>query len=380
MPSRDRPYPLRVLPPEHRRLTDPVTGLELTFCTTGPNRDRVLYFHQRAWLADDSLLLFESFRPEPVLMGYLPATGEQVEIGAGLWGTVAAKEGNRLFTARGQELVEMTVEVEPGPPSRVTVRERPLATLPAGAVLQTLLQENADGTLLGFGVRWERQNRRGVVIVNTMSGEWQEVGEIDFASSHVLFSRTSPHLMSFNGKPGRLWLVDCREGKPWRLYEEAPGEYATHENWWNDDRLLFLSGRVDVEGAVKVVDSRTGTVRIIGQGAWEPYPPPGGDDTMNRWYWWEASGSEDGRWVAADNWYGDVVVWDARTLHFHRLTLGHRHYRGAVQEQPSVGWDRSSRRLTFTSQMIGGAHPCLITLPEGRWWDDPVAYPPASPH
>lgn len=372
------PSLLPVLPAEHSRQADPVTGAELTFCTARTHESRALYFHQRAWLADESLLLFYSWRPEPTLMGYLPATGELVELGADRWGTVAAREGRRLFTVHGRAVLEVTLEIDPGPPSRVTAGERVICRLPEGTIMAAQLQENADGTLLGWGLRWPAEGRNGIVTADIRTGELREVGRIDFASSHVLFSRTSPYLMSFNTRQHRLNLVDCRVGEPWCLYQEAAGEYATHENWWVDDQLLFLGGRIDVEGFVKVIDARTGVVRIIGQSAWEPYPPAGGGPEMNRWYWWEAAGSEDGRWVVTDNWYGDVVVIDARTARLHRLTLNHRPYRGAHQEQPTAAWDRTGRRVAFTSQMLGGVQLCLAARPE-QWWEDPVEQVPRLP-
>ena len=61
-------------------MKDPPTGVDLLFVTTGPTRDLVLYLHQRSWLADESMLLFQSLRPEYELRGYLVATGELVHL------------------------------------------------------------------------------------------------------------------------------------------------------------------------------------------------------------------------------------------------------------------------------------------------------------
>ena len=55
-------YPLQVLPPEYRRMTDPRTGAELLFLTTAPEKDANLYFHEYSWLADESVILFTSSR------------------------------------------------------------------------------------------------------------------------------------------------------------------------------------------------------------------------------------------------------------------------------------------------------------------------------
>ena len=378
MPNATRDYPAPVLPPQGRRITDPLTGTELLFVAAGPDRDLALYLHQRAWLADESLVLFQRGGPEGGLMGYLPATGEVARLTTArgdLSGAVAAREGNRVFAVRGREIIELAISLGSAVAQRgsqVSLTERVIATLPERASMATLLQENADGTLLGFGVRWEDQGRRGILVVDVQTGEWREVGRIDFASAHVLFSRTTPHLMSFNGRPERLWLVDAREQHPWCLYREAPGEYVTHENWWVDDQVLFLGGRTDQEGHVKVINARTGVVRMIGQGVWVPEPHAEAEHYLNHWYWWETGGSEDGRWVVADNWFGDVVVFDAQTTRPHWLTLGHRAYGTEGATQPTAAWDRCSRRVAFTSQMLGGVHFCIATLPQE--WDDRLPY------
>ena len=68
-------YPLEVLPPECRRMTDPKTGAELLFLTTAPENDANLYFHEYSWLADESVVLFTSARAQGGLMGYVTATG-----------------------------------------------------------------------------------------------------------------------------------------------------------------------------------------------------------------------------------------------------------------------------------------------------------------
>ena len=61
-------YPLEVLPPEHQRMTDPRTGAELLFLTTGSTTNLNLYFHEHSWLADESVILFTSTRAKGGLM------------------------------------------------------------------------------------------------------------------------------------------------------------------------------------------------------------------------------------------------------------------------------------------------------------------------
>ncbi|UCH36159.1 MAG: hypothetical protein JSV65_07350 [Armatimonadota bacterium] len=365
--SDDAEYRLPVLPAEHKRVNDPLTGADLLFVTTSPARDHNLYFHQRSWLADDTVLLFTSDRPEGGLMGYLFATGELVRFvtpTGGLGAATAAREGNRVFAARGRDIVELSVVVEPADdpgqmPSTVTATERVICTLPEGAALQASVTENCDGSLLGLDVRWP-DGKQGIAVANVATGEMREVCRFDFAG-HLQFSMTNPNLVSVAGLESRLVVVDLRSGKPRVVHEQAEGEHVTHECWWVNDSLTFCGGYRDKESHVKVVDVHTGEVRIAGAGAWVPWVGDG-DDVLNRWNWWHAAGHESGRWIVADNWYGDVVVFDGRTTQMHRLTLGHRTYgRG---QHPEPGWDRSGTRIVFTSEMLGGVDVCVGTIPD----------------
>lgn len=368
-------YPLPVLPPEHQSIKDPVTGAELLFVSAGPAKDHNLYFHQRSWLSDDSLVLFTSHRPDGGLMGYLFATGELVRLvtpEGGLGSPTAARTGNRVFASRGRDIVELSLRIEPSldpktAPSKVIAIERVVCKLPEGASLQAYLTENSDGTLLGLDLKCP-DGRQGVAVVNIKSGAIRDVCRYRFAG-HLQFSRTNPNLMTVAGLDDRLVMIDlARGGRPRSIHHQARGEYVTHECWWVNDSLTFCGGYRDKESHVKVIDAHTGEVRIIGAGAWVPWTGEG-DDVLNRWNWWHAAGDEQGRWVVADNWYGDVVVFDARTTQTHRLTLGHRTYGGGIHPEP--GWDRAGRRVVFTSQMLGGEHVCVATLPDA-WPPDPA--------
>ncbi|HQI77531.1 MAG TPA: hypothetical protein PK384_13540, partial [Candidatus Latescibacteria bacterium] len=55
----DSTYVLTVLPREDRTERDSVTFVDYTYLTT-TNPSTGLYFHQRAWLPDNSMVVFES--------------------------------------------------------------------------------------------------------------------------------------------------------------------------------------------------------------------------------------------------------------------------------------------------------------------------------
>ncbi|MHB8522920.1 MAG: hypothetical protein ACYDH9_19465 [Limisphaerales bacterium] len=115
---------------------------------------------------------------------------------------------------------------------------------------------------------------------------------------------------------------------------------------------------------MKVMDVHSGNVRIIGAGSWWPNATP--KDIAKR-NWWHASGSPDGRWIAADNWHGDIMLFEGKTSRPRLLTTNHRTY--GVGEHPEVGWDRKGRQVVFGSHKIGGMTVCVATIP-AAWQDE----------
>jgi hypothetical protein len=66
-------------------------------------------------------------------MGHLRATGERVRSttpSGGLGGPTAASNLSSVFAMRGQEVVELALEVHTGAPSRILGRERLIAHIP----------------------------------------------------------------------------------------------------------------------------------------------------------------------------------------------------------------------------------------------------------
>ncbi|MGQ9880580.1 MAG: hypothetical protein ACUVSV_06925 [Armatimonadota bacterium] len=163
MPVKERTYPLEVFPPEHQRMEDPVTGADLLFVTTHPARDLNLYFHERSFLADESLLLFTSDRERGGLMGYLFVTGELVRFyipEGGVGGATACKSRNSVFVLRGKQVLELALKMrcskDPSvTPSQVVATERGVCILPENLSPATALNENADGRLLSLGVNFK---------------------------------------------------------------------------------------------------------------------------------------------------------------------------------------------------------------------------------
>ena len=85
--------------------------------------------------------------------------------------------------------------------------------------------------------------------------------------------------------------------------------------------------------------------------------------------------SEKGRWIAADNWHGDIGIFHSKTTRTYILTKDHRTYGKGTH--PEVGWDRKGEQVIFASHKFGNVDVCIATIPQG-WqesWKDQVSVP-----
>ena len=397
-------YPLEVLPPEHIRTNDSTTGVELLFLTTAPGKDANLYFHEHSWLADESVILFTSSRTNGGLMGYVTATGELIRFDTPhgpLAGATAAAKGNAVFAIRGRDILEVKLTIQPSSSptthrSTVTATERLLCPLPDGSP-STALNPSCDGKYVALGVTGFADTSRGPAIfkINVRTGKLSEVCRLPQPpgyGGHVQWSRTHPSLISFAGGRGptgdfagpvhvsagpedyaargqRLWVVDIRKGVPRNVYLAEEGELVTHESWWVNDQMLFCGGRSPTDAElshVKALNIYSGEVRVVGAGSWWPDASPSDAARLN---WWHAAGSADGRWIAADNWHGDIILFEGKTTRPRWLTTGHRTYGSG--EHPHVSWDRKGQKVVFASHRLGGLNVCVATIPKA--WQDAVS-------
>lgn len=375
------PFPLAVLPAEHKKITDPQTGAELTFLTTDPAADTNLYYEQRSWFSDSSLILFLSSRKDGGVMGYLTATGELVRITTpkgGLGGPTAARDRNSLFAMRGSDVVEVALNIQPSAnpavtPSRVTATERVICTIPDSyGPSNTALTESCDGKYLAVGVGGRGDNKVRpdgcVLVISVQDGKIDELHRTAAAnfSGHVVFSRANPNLVSFGDAGCWLHVKDITTKQTVFKHKQVEGEFATHHCWWVGDTITFCGGfhpQPNEDADVKVIDIHSGEVRIIGKGSWWPEAKPIELAHLN---WWHSCGHEGGRWVAADNWHGDIGIFHAKTTRTYWLTRGHRTY--GKGQHPEVGWDRNGEQVIFASHMLGNVDVCVATIPQA--WQD----------
>lgn len=364
-------YALPVYSAEYRDETDPETGVALRYLTTSPAADNNLYFHEKSWLSDGTAILFTSSRPEGGLMAYLTATGELVRIlgenGEPVGMATAALHGPRLYAAQGRRVLELTlrIEVAEGGETAVYAQEREICTLP-DVQYSSSLNESCDGRHLSTGGRVvDGEHNPTIFVIDIASGAVQRFSGAPEGirhDGHIQWSHTNPSLLSFAGYPTRLWVLDIRNGHTFAPYTHREGELVTHESWWVDDQILFCGGihpYPTEDSHVKALDPHTGRVRIVGEGSWWPEGTP---EALAKRNWWHADGDEQGRWIVADNWHGDIMLFEGLTVRPRLLTQGHRTYgQGA---HPHVGFDRLGKQVVFTSNKLGNPDVCVATIPD----------------
>jgi len=373
-----------VLESERKIVRDPSSGADLIFVTHNSAQDTNLYFHQRSWLPDGSMLFFFTNRTgRQEIFGYLESTGELVRLQRPEDQTIshatAGRFKNHLYFVRGKSVYEWDFEITASDsenPSKVRVTERHVGELPDNMTGSLGISENSTGRALVVAFQTEGEdNRYHIIWMNKLTGRSKEMTAMDEIITHVQASWTDPDLVMFSrehtdrpmeipeGKiHSRMTLVDLSGRAPWPIYPQIEGELVTHECWWVEDQLTFCSGTRSEghaeEAHVKVFDLSTGQSRIIGAGTWWPGGSP---KAMSKHNWWHASGAPNGRWVAADNWHGDIAIFSARTSRMRRLTENHRTYGSGAH--PHVGWNPDGTRVVFTSNRRGNPDVVIGVLP-----------------
>jgi len=367
-----------VLPSEQQVETDRQSGAKVIFVTTSPAADTNFYFHDPCLLSGNRLMLFRSDRfGGSEIMGCLLETGELIRLmrpkDPGVGRAVASVQGDRLYVIKKGGISEWKLDLATTPKTAARLTERRVLTLPAGARQQSQLSESCDGRLLAYA--YDLGGEHFIGFCEAASGKVLEPAKVDFGAGHLQFHRHRPDVVSFCREYGsdwapkdpsaprhaRIWTMNVATRQALPAFWQVPGELATHEHWWVNDQMTFV-GAFNKEGDredghVKVLDFKTGEIRVVGPGAWIEGVTSRQLTEVN---WWHASGSPDGRWVAADNFRGVIALFDAKTTRKHILTSGHR----AKDTHPHVGWDLRGEFVQFTSDRRGNPDVCIAYIPK----------------
>ncbi|HQE60683.1 MAG TPA: T9SS type A sorting domain-containing protein [Candidatus Latescibacteria bacterium] len=387
---------LTVLPPAHRFELDSTTGVHYTVLADS-GKSANLYFHQRSWLSDNSVVLYTGPTSAQRLMGYIQATGERIVIG-NITGATAAARRNSVFGMRDRKLVEIalliTISNDPrSVPSRVEATERTIRTL----TFTSQVNANYDDTFLSVYENNESitPKRYSVYRISVSNGEMIEVCRASSSISHLQWSRGPSNLLMYSGNDdARLWVVNPAEGVPRNVYVQVPsmGEWVTHESWWVNDQILWCGApwpagyELDPQRGeyhhVNVLDLHSGISRIVAAGSWLP-----AQENSERWKrnFHHACGDEDGRWIVADSFSGVLTLTEGKTTRTRLFTVGHRTYGGGEHSHPS--FDRLGKQVVFVTNRFGEPRVCVARIPDDWRAEsapiitsvEPAAEPPQRP-
>ncbi len=375
-------------PSESRTIIDAHTGVPVQFVTTHSGNDTNLYFHTQSWLANESMLIFMSDREgKQEAFGYILQTGELIRLATGdnkqSSGFLAAKKEKSIFLTKEDGVyewkIDLTFKKKAGKSkSAVSVSEHKIGDFPPNVKPGGALNENLDCTKLALILVHNGKKQCDIVFIDKATGEISILASVNWRATHLQCSWTQPDLVMFartypiggdrvplmsdeeyaaRSPRARFWFADSSEREPWTIYFQKPGELVTHECWWIQDQISFCGGFLPEESHLKVIDYKTGVVRIAGAGSWWP---DGTSSELVKRNWWHASGSPSGKWLAADNWHGDIMLFNARTTEMQPLTMGHRTYGSGAH--PHVGWSPSGDKVVFTSNRLGNPDVCVVRV------------------
>jgi len=374
----------KIYPVEHEIVTDSINGSKLIFVTTHSSNDYNLYFDYNSWFNDLSAMFFVSEREgKRKLFAYIPKTGELISVNPKknektYWFATVDFKSHSVYVRDKEFIYDWNLEIKYNSDSskidKVSVKERKIASVPKNTKFTSALTQSADRKYLSVGIMYKDDpDHKEILSVNILTGEFKSLMTFQTKTiiDHIQFNKYDPNYLRFSqdkhGNVGlhRMWVVDIRHpGKAKKLHLQEAQESVTHEDWWVNNQMTFLSGYRQGEYHVKVINILDQTTRILGAGAWWKNGSP---KELAEYNWWHASGSRDGKWVAADNWHGHIAIIDARTSHLRLLTKNHRVYGGGAH--PHVGWAPDSKSVEFNSTKKGNSDVCIAFLPDA--WNNP---------
>ena len=299
-------------PSEKKEVTDPVTGVQLTFLTSTPAGDSKIYQTHQQWTADGKWVIFRSNRVRGEAMAVNEETGVIVQVTEGGYTGMlnVAQKSMKLCFMRNMPREQGAVPMRAGPVQVIEVDlaklfadseagkmrsadeyQRVCGVTPVEMVAGGDMALDADeeivyfrtgrdysaeylpeGTKIesNFGPRNMGAGPSGIGSMNIRTGEIRHVVSVPFQVGHIQANPWVPGEIVFcwetGGKaPQRTWTVRA-DGTGLRpLYPEADYEWVTHEAVITKDEV-----------AIAIMGHRpvgTGRRQDAGDGAQKPADP-----------------------------------------------------------------------------------------------------------
>lgn len=414
-------------PSEKKIVTDPVTGLELTFLTSKPLGDSKIYPTHPQWTSDGQWLIFRSDRVKGEAMAVHEKTGELVQVTEGGYTgslSIAQKSMKLYFMREANEKSMQIIEVnlaqvfedsKAGKMKAVSAYERVCGITPPEMGASGDMALDADEERVYFRVGKEEAAKHlapdtkieksfgprnmgagpgGITSMNLATGTFKYVTSVPFQIGHVQSNTWNPGEIVFcwetGGKsPQRTWTV-MADGTGLRpLYPEADYEWVTHEAVISKDEVaMAIMGhrKIDIEKDAPVEVSEKGEIRNPvnpGQesnwGATGTREKPTGlaivnlrtremtiaGQTPSGSGLWHVHGSPDGRWAVGDDFSRSLYLIDRKTREMMMLTTGHKE---TAKDHIHPTFNREGTKIQIQSAMLSEDHKsmniCIVPVPE----------------
>ena len=369
-------------PSERKVIKDPKTGVELVFLTSKSGTgDSKIYQTHNQWTSDGKWVVFRSNRVRGEAMAVNEETGDIVQVTeGGFTGMLCvARHSMNLYIMRqakdkngeraGMEVVEINLEKlfadsEAGKLKKKDAYERLCGVIPKEmcsegdmaldgseqSVYFRLDKEYArkmpiaEPIAPNFGPRNMGAGPGGTGKMDLKTGKSEPVVAVHFKVGHIQGNPWHPGEVIFcwetGGKaPTRAWIcnADGTELRP--IYRETENDWVTHEAVISEDEVVLAiighrpinkgeqkkidglesfatsndwgpSGTKEYATGIAVVNLRTRELTLEGQ-------VPGDN-------FWHVAGSQDGHWVAGDDFARELWVIDRHTGERTLLSAGHK--------------------------------------------------------
>jgi oligogalacturonide lyase len=411
-------------PSEKKIVTDPVTGVQLTFLTSAQAGDSKIYQTHRQWTADGKWIVFRSNRVPGETLAVNENTGVMVQVTeGGYMGMLClARKSMKLFFLRmtlrqpGQrrggpvQVVEVDLEKvfadsEAGTMKPENEYQRVCGTIPAEVEAGGDMALDADEEWVYFRVGKDEAAKHlpqgmeiepefgprnmgagpsGIGSMNVRSGEIKFVVATPFQIGHIQANPWVSGEIVFcwetGGKaPQRTWTV-MSDGTGLRpLYPEAEYEWVTHEAIITRDEVAFaIMGHRKI-GIPELPPDPANPGQEVGWGPSGTREKPTGlgivnlrtremiiaGQTESGSGLWHVNGSADGRWAVGDDFERNIYLIDRHTHEMILLSSGHK---VTAADHPHPTFSPDGTRIEIQSAMLSennrSMNICIIPVPE----------------
>ena len=403
-------------PSERKVIEDPRTGVELVFLTSKSGTgDSKIYQTHNQWTADGKWVVFRSDRVKGEALAVNEETGDIVQVTeGGFTGMLCvARQSMNLYHMRvaknkkgertGMEVVEVNLErlfadSEAGKLKGKKNYERICGVIPADmcsegdmaldgseAFAYFRLDKKyaaqmpiAEPIASNFGPRNMGAGPGGIGKIDLKTGEVKPVVAVHFKVGHIQGNPWHPGEVIFcwetGGKaPQRTWMVNADGTNLRPIYRETEYDWVTHEAVISADELAIAiighrpiaqgerrmdtekdwgpSGTKEYPTGLAVVNMRTREITLEGQ--------VDGDN------FWHVAGSQDGHWVAGDDFARELWLIDRHTKERILLTAGHKK---TARDHVHPTFKPDGTAIEIQSAMLSedgkSMNICIVRLPQ----------------